>query len=62
MFVHRFKVQGMKLRYERHTDTASAREQYFLAREEVEAFEVGLKHRWDFIFSHNQCFTRSLML
>jgi len=29
----------------------SPRKQYFLAKEEVETFEAGWKHRWDFMFS-----------
>ncbi|XP_007458914.1 PREDICTED: transcription factor Sp3-like [Lipotes vexillifer] len=37
--------------FERYTNKAQAREQYFLSGEEVQVFEVDLKHRWDFIFS-----------
>lgn len=61
VLVHISKMQGIKCCvYERHTRLRQGSNN-FLAEDEVEAFEVGLKHRWDFIFSRNQCFSRSLM-
>lgn len=46
------KYKGERVQcFERYTNKAQAREQHFLAGEEVRVFEVGLKHRWDFIFS-----------